>query len=58
MKKTFAFALLMAASGGALAADCPRGELDARYCDRDGDMVADAPTDAKDWIDPSTLVFA
>ena len=58
MKKTFAFALLMAASGGALAADCPRGDLDARYCDRNGDMVADAPTDAKDWIDPATLVFA
>ncbi len=37
---------------------CPRGELDSRYCDTNGDMVADAPTDPKQWIDPATLVFA
>jgi len=40
------------------AQDCPRGALDAKYCDRDGDMVADAPEDPKAWIDPSTMVFA
>ncbi len=32
--------------------------LDARFKDANGDLVADAPTDPKDWIDPSTLVFA
>lgn len=32
--------------------------LDARYADADGDLVADAPKDAKQWIDPATLVFA
>lgn len=32
--------------------------LDARYKDADGDLVADAPTDPKEWIDPATLVFA
>lgn len=32
--------------------------LDPRFTDADGDLVADAPTDPKDWIDPSTLVFA
>lgn len=32
--------------------------LDARYTDADGDLVADAPKDAKQWIDPATLVFA
>lgn len=32
--------------------------LDPRYTDADGDLVADAPTDPKDWIDPSTLVFS
>ena len=32
--------------------------LDARYTDADGDLVADAPTDPKDWIDPDTLVFS
>jgi phosphonate transport system substrate-binding protein len=33
-------------------------KLDPRYTDADGDMVADTPTAAKDWIDPPTLVFA
>lgn len=32
--------------------------LDARFTDADGDLVADTPTDPKDWIDPSTLIFA
>lgn len=32
--------------------------LDARFTDADGDLVADTPTDSKDWIDPSTLIFA
>ncbi|MDM7945618.1 MAG: phosphate/phosphite/phosphonate ABC transporter substrate-binding protein [Oceanibaculum nanhaiense] len=44
-------------AGGAAAAECPRGTLDARFCDRNGDMVADAP-EAKDQIDPATLIFA
>ncbi|KKW68543.1 phosphonate ABC transporter substrate-binding protein [Lampropedia cohaerens] len=44
-----AFALLSAGTAHA---------LDARYTDADGDLVADAPTDPKDWIDPDTLVFA
>lgn len=47
-------------AGPALAqGDCPdRGDLDAIYCDADGDMVADAPTDAGQLKDPGTLVFA
>jgi phosphonate transport system substrate-binding protein len=32
--------------------------MDARYQDTNGDLVADAPKNAKEWIDPSTLVFA
>ncbi|MFL9823677.1 phosphate/phosphite/phosphonate ABC transporter substrate-binding protein [Rhodoplanes sp. SY1] len=32
--------------------------LDARYTDADGDLVADTPTDPKQWVDPSTLIFA
>jgi phosphonate transport system substrate-binding protein len=35
-----------------------RGELDAMYCDENGDLVADVPTDPKKQKDPSTLVFA
>ena len=42
----------------AQTADCPRGTLDARYCDRDGDLVADAPTNPRDLTDPATLIFA
>jgi phosphonate transport system substrate-binding protein len=44
--------------GSARAQECPRGELDHAYCDRNGDLVADAPTDAKLLVNPSTLVFA
>jgi phosphonate transport system substrate-binding protein len=38
--------------------DCPRGTLDKAYCDRNGDLVADAPTDPRKLIDPPTLIFA
>ena len=59
--KTFAsaVALTVAATGLALAQeDCPRGTLDKAYCDRNNDMVADAPTDPKKLVNPSTLIFA
>ena len=54
-----AIAAALLASTGAVYAqeDCPRGTLDSRYCDRDGDLVADAPTDPADWANPETLVF-
>ncbi len=32
--------------------------MDPRFKDADGDLIADAPTDPKDFVDPSTLVFA
>src|ERR1700756_5482486 len=44
--------------GAAHAQDCPRGDLDKAYCDRDGGLVADAPTDPKQLVNPSTLIFA
>jgi phosphonate transport system substrate-binding protein len=59
--------LVVLAAGGLLAAlpasapaqaDCPRGTLDKRFCDRDGDLVADTPTDRKAVVNPDTLVFA
>ena len=34
-----------------------RGDLDARYCDENKDLVADAPKDPKRFKNPSTLVF-
>nr|WP_169543374.1 phosphate/phosphite/phosphonate ABC transporter substrate-binding protein [Sneathiella aquimaris] len=38
-------------------ADCARGSLDEKFCDVDGDLVADPPMDESKWKDPSTLVF-
>jgi len=49
---------LLFAAAPASAEDCPRGTLDERLCDRDGDLVADAPTDPSQWVDPDTLIFA
>ena len=51
-------ALAVASPLAASAQDCPRGDLDARYCDTDGDLIADIPSDAADQIDPDTLIFA
>jgi len=43
----------------AFADDCKyRGELDDAYCDENRDLVADAPTDAKKFKNPATLIFA
>jgi phosphonate transport system substrate-binding protein len=42
---------------GAAVADCPRGDLDARYCDRDGDLLADPPDAAAEALDPPRIVF-
>ncbi|MEZ5661050.1 MAG: phosphate/phosphite/phosphonate ABC transporter substrate-binding protein [Burkholderiaceae bacterium] len=53
-----ALGLSFAVAGQALAADCPRGDLDKRFCDVDGDMIADIPTDPAQQLDPSTLIFA
>lgn len=61
------FAVALTAVLGSLAVDAAlaqadqcrnRGQLDALYCDDDGDLVADAPKDAKRWRNPATLVFA
>lgn len=52
-------AMMTVGSLGAQAQEnCPRGDLDKRFCDRDGDLIADIPQDPSKWIDPDTLVFA
>ncbi len=54
-----ALAALIAVGNAALAQDdCPRGALDKAYCDRNGDLVADAPSDPKKLVNPSTLIFS
>ncbi|MFP3947656.1 MAG: phosphate/phosphite/phosphonate ABC transporter substrate-binding protein [Gemmatimonadota bacterium] len=50
--------LAAVACGPPLEGDCPHGHLDPRYCDRDGDLVADTPDDPGLILDPSTLIFA
>ena len=49
---------IMSLYSGASAQDCPRGDLDERFCDVDGDLIADIPTDESQLIDPDTLIFA
>jgi phosphonate transport system substrate-binding protein len=51
-------ALIAPATAPAQQGCTERGDLDTRYCDRDGDLVADTPTDAKQRQDPSTLIFS
>lgn len=49
---------LLSFAASATAQDCPRGDLDKRFCDVDGDLIADIPTDPAEQIDPETLIFA
>ncbi|HVR59142.1 MAG TPA: PhnD/SsuA/transferrin family substrate-binding protein, partial [Pseudolabrys sp.] len=42
-------------AGVCRAQDCPRGDLDKAYCDRNSDLVADTPAQT---VNPPTLVFA
>jgi phosphonate transport system substrate-binding protein len=68
MRKTCTFSISILAAGllafavgwapAVAAEDCPRSFLDAQYCDRDGDLVADLPTDPSQWVDPDTLIFS
>jgi phosphonate transport system substrate-binding protein len=51
-------AIMAATMPSAAAAECPRGNLDKRFCDWNDDLVADTPADAKQWLNPDTLVFS
>jgi phosphonate transport system substrate-binding protein len=55
-----AIVVALATATAALAQDdCPnRGQLDGMYCDANGDLVADAPEDESELVNPDTLVFA
>jgi phosphonate transport system substrate-binding protein len=51
--------LLVGLSGPADAGDCKqRGDLDVRYCDANGDLLADTPSDSSQWLNPDTLIFS
>lgn len=54
-----ALAAACAFSTVAIAQECAnRGDLNSRYCDADGDLLADPPTDPAQWVDPDTLIFS
>jgi phosphonate transport system substrate-binding protein len=53
-----AFATVLFAGQQVRAEDCPRGDLDKRFCDKNGDLVADTPDDPSKLLDPDTLVFS
>lgn len=56
---TVAIGALLCVSFAFAQAPCSkRGDLDARYCDEDGDLIADLPKDPKAWQNPATLVFS
>lgn len=50
--------IVLVSAGASAQEDCPRGTLDKLYCDRNGDLVADLPTDPKKIVDPPTLIFS
>ena len=55
----FAAALFMAPPVTQAADTCKhRGDLDTLYCDDDGNMTADAPTDAKKLKNPAALMLS
>ena len=59
LKLLLSSALIALACSPVLAQDgCKqRGELDAPYCDEDGDLLADTPPDPKRQKDPNPLFF-
>ncbi len=54
----FALSLAIGAINPASAACKNRGDLDVRFCDDDGDLVADTPADSSKWLNPDTLIFS
>jgi phosphonate transport system substrate-binding protein len=53
-----ALAAILAAPGAHAQACANRGDLDTRYCDENGDLIADQPKDPKQWQNPATLIFS
>lgn len=54
----WSLATILSGCVGPLVEDCPHGDLDVRYCDRNGDLVADPPGDQRLRLDPDVLIFA
>ena len=58
LKKLILSTSLLGLLASPALAECPRGDLDKRYCDVNGDLIADTPTDPSKLVDPDTLIFA
>ena len=59
MRRIFVLLLtLFTAAAFAQGNDCERGTLAEGYCDVDGDLLADIPTDPAQLIDPDVLIFS
>ncbi|RVU41495.1 phosphate/phosphite/phosphonate ABC transporter substrate-binding protein [Lujinxingia sediminis] len=68
LHRTLALAMLLAALvvtagcervGDWVDGECVEGQLDRpRFCDRDGDLVADRDPEGLRWLNPDTLIFA
>ena len=56
--KLIGLLFILCFSSSVMAAECFRGTLDKQYCDRDGNLTADLPTDPSKWVDPDALIFA
>lgn len=54
----FGFAAILAIAPAQAEECADRGDLDQAYCDADGDLVADPPSNPDDLVNPDTLVFA
>ena len=52
------FFLTLAVTVGLSVHAAAEFQLDSRYQDNEGDMIADIPTDPAKQVDPSTLIFA
>ena len=53
-----AFATALVLNQPLRAEDCPRGTLDKAYCDKNGDLTADLPTDKGKISNPDTIIFS
>ena len=53
-----ALGALLVGCAGPLVEDCAHGDRDQRYCDANGDLVADPPGDPRMLLDPDRLIFA
>jgi len=51
-------ATLAACAAASVSAQETKSPLDPRFTDADGDMVADAPADPREWVDPRVIVFS